>query len=85
MRATRPNEYRHVDVTVIRLVTGVKVYLHAVIGNFSRPILAWRLAQQLDPATTCKVLVEAGKGVGCVPTVVTDSSVEKINGQVDGW
>ena len=26
VRATRPNEYWHIDVTVIRLITGVKVY-----------------------------------------------------------
>jgi transposase InsO family protein len=82
VRATRPNEYWHVDVTVIRLITGVKVYLHAVIDNFSRRILAWRLAERLDPTTTCEVLVEAGKDVGCVPTVVADSGVENINGQV---
>jgi len=29
VRATRPNEYWHVDVTVIRFITGAKVYLHA--------------------------------------------------------
>ena len=33
VRATRPNEYWHINVTVIRLITGVKVYLHAVIDN----------------------------------------------------
>ncbi len=68
---------------MIRLITGVKVYLHAVIDNFSRRILAWRLVERLDPLTTCKVLVEAGKEVGCVPTVVADSGVENVNGQVD--
>jgi len=83
VRAARPNEYWHVDVTVIRLITGVKVYLHAVIGDFSRRILAWWLAERLNPMTTCKALVEAGKEAGCVPTVVADSGVENVNGQVD--
>ena len=83
VRATRPNEYWHIDVTVIRLITGVKVYLHAVIDNFSRRILAWRLAERLDPTTTCEVLMEAGKEIGCVPTVVADSGVENVNQQVD--
>ena len=68
---------------MIRLVTGVKVYLHAVIDNFSRRILAWRLADRLDPTTTCEALLEAGKAIGCVPTVVADSGVENVNGQVD--
>lgn len=83
VRATRPNEYWHIDVTVIRLITGVKLYLHAVIDNFSRRILAWRLAERLDPTTTCVVLLEAGKEIGCVPTVVADSGVENVNEQVD--
>ena len=83
VRATRPNEYWHVDVTIIPLHTGVKVYLHPVTENFSRRILAWRLAERLDPRTTCEVLVEAGREVGCTPTVVADSGVENVNGQVD--
>ena len=83
VRAARPNEYWHIDVTVIRLITGVKIYLHAVIDNFSRRILAWRLAERLDPTTTCEVLLEAGKEIGRVPTVVADSGVENVNEQVD--
>jgi transposase InsO family protein len=83
VRATRPNEYWHVDVTVIRLLTGVKVYLHAVIDNFSRRILAWRVADRLDPTTTCAVLLEAAKDLGGVPTVVADSGSENVNGDVD--
>ncbi|MEO2015041.1 MAG: hypothetical protein ABGZ53_11795, partial [Fuerstiella sp.] len=36
IRATRPNEFWHVDTTLIRLLDGSKAYLHAVIDNFSR-------------------------------------------------
>ena len=46
-----PNEYWHIDVTVIRLLDDTKAYLHAVIDNFSHRILSWRLAQRLDPAS----------------------------------
>ena len=35
----------HVDVTVIRLLDGTKLYLHGVLDNFSRRILAWHLAE----------------------------------------
>jgi len=38
---------------VIRLITGVKVYPQPVIDNFSRRVLAWRLAERLDPPTMC--------------------------------
>jgi len=40
IRATHPNEYWHIDVTVIRLLDDTKCYLHAVIDNFSRRILS---------------------------------------------
>ena len=34
IRATGVNEIWHVDTTVIRLLDGSRVYLHAVIDNF---------------------------------------------------
>jgi putative transposase len=46
---TGPDEMWHIDTTVIRLLDGTRAYLHAVIDNFSRRILAWRVA---DSAST---------------------------------
>ncbi len=83
IRASTPNELWHVDVTVIKLLDGTKSYLHAVIDNFSRRILSWRLAQRLSPTTTCEILREAGKNLGMTPTVVVDSGVENVNSEVD--
>ena len=83
IRATHPNEYWHIDVTVIRLVDDTKAYLHAVIDNFSRRILSWRLALRLDPITTCDIVKEAGKNLGLTPTIVADSGVENVNVRVD--
>ena len=83
IRATRPNEYWHIDVTVIRLLDDTKCYLHAVIDNFSRRILSWRLARRLDPLTTCEILSEAGKDLSLTPTVIADSGVENVNTRVD--
>ena len=51
--ATKPNEKWDIDVSVIRLLDGTKVYLHAVIDNFSRKILAWSVADSLEPLGTC--------------------------------
>ncbi len=48
----RPNEYCQIDATVIRLTTGIRIYLQAVIDNFSRRILAWRVSDTLSSATT---------------------------------
>ncbi len=59
IRAKKPNELWHIDTTLIRLVDGSKVYVHAVIDNFSRRILSWRVAGEFDPASTVAVLLEA--------------------------
>jgi transposase InsO family protein len=83
IRATHANEYWHIDVTVIRLLDDTKCYLHAVIDNFSRRILSWRLAKQLAPTTTCEILQEAGNNLDQTPTVVADSGVENVNARVD--
>jgi transposase InsO family protein len=52
IRAARANEIWHVDATLIRLLDGSRAYLHAVIDNFSRRILAWRVAESFDPEVT---------------------------------
>ena len=44
IRALSPNEIWHVDITLIRLLNGSRVYLQAVIDNCSRRILAWRVS-----------------------------------------
>ena len=76
IRASRPGEILHIDVTIIKLLDGTKTYLHAVIDNFSRRILAWKLMPQLEPQTTCLVLVEAARQLGPMldPTCPTTRS-----------
>ena len=86
LRTTRPDQAWHIDTTVIRLLDGSKAFLHAVIDNFSRRILAWRLADKFDPANTIALLLEAERGVARSdepPTVVADAGVENVNAQVD--
>jgi transposase InsO family protein len=86
IRAEEPDEIWHLDVTVLRLLNGTKLYLHAAVDNFSRRVLAWRLAEKLDPSTTCQVLTEAAKnlqGNGSPVSVLTDSGVENVNHTVD--
>ncbi len=83
--ASRPNETWHIDTTVIRLVDGTKLYLHAVLDNFSRRILAWRLACRFEVASTLAVLHEAGSALAPtdLPTVLADGGSENFNASVD--
>ena len=72
LRAKRPNEYWQIDATVIRLTTEVRIYLQAVIDNFSRRILAWRVSDKLNSATTRELLIEAS---GELPHNAADAAV----------
>jgi len=87
IRACMPDELWHVDMTVIRLLDGTKVYLHAVIDNFSRRILAWRVTDGFAVATTVTILDDAVRAAVTrdeSPTVVADAGVENVNAGVDG-
>jgi putative transposase len=72
----------HIDTTVIRLLDGSRAYLHAVIDNFSRRILAWRVAETFSPANSVAVLVEASRTATSseiTPAVLADAGVENVN------
>jgi putative transposase len=86
IRATKPNEIRHIDATVIRLLDGNRVYLHAVIDNFSRRILSSRLNRTFDAGCSADLLVKAGTHLergAEPPTLLADGGVENYNKHVD--
>jgi putative transposase len=84
IRALRANEIWHVDTTLIRLLDGSRAYLHAVVDNFSRRILAWKVAGTFDPSATAAILLAASKGLTCgKPLLLADGGVENCNGAVD--
>ena len=69
---------------MIRLLNGSRVYLQAVIDNFSRRILAWKISETFDPSGTAGLLINASKGLlGDKPTLLTDGGVENFNSAVD--
>ena len=86
-RATRPNEYWQIDATVIRLTTDIRIDLQAVIDNFRGRILAWRVSEKLNSATTRELLIEASEDLSDAAAnvsvhVVTDGGSENF-GEVD--
>ena len=86
LRTTCADEMWHIDTTVIRLLDGTRAYLHAVIDNFSRRILAWRIADTFAPVNSVAVLLEASRGAlssETTPVVLADAGVENVNAQVD--
>src|SRR6516165_406854 len=86
LRTTRADEMWHIDTTVIRLLDGTRAYLHAVIDNFSRRILAWRVAETFAPANSVAVLLDASRGAAASdmpPVLLADAGVENVNAPVD--
>jgi transposase InsO family protein len=86
VRTTSPDEMWHIDTTVIRLLDGTRAYLHAVIDNFSRRILAWRVADTFAPVSSVVVLLEASRTAtrsASTPVVLADAGVENVNVEVD--
>jgi transposase InsO family protein len=76
----------HIDTTVIRLLDGTRAYLPAVIDNFSRRILAWRVVDGFAPGTSVTVLLEASRAAArseTTPVVLADAGVENVNAEVD--
>jgi putative transposase len=65
---------------------GTLSHLHAVIDNFSRRILAWRVAETFAPVNSVAVLLDAGRAATpsvTAPVVLADAGVENVNAQVD--
>ncbi|MCH7491044.1 MAG: DDE-type integrase/transposase/recombinase [Gemmatimonadetes bacterium] len=69
---------------MIRLLDGTRAYLHAVIDNFSRRILAWKVGSTFNPGITGKLLLcAASELVDTRPTLLVDGGVENYNSAVD--
>ena len=85
--AANPNEIWHIDTSILKLTDGTRVYMHAIIDNFSRRILAWCVDPTFDTGATANLIVQAAKGLKettehAVPQVYMDSGVENINADV---
>ncbi len=59
VRATKPNEIWHIDVTVVKINPRFKLYVQAVIDNFSRYVLAWNVTEEISAKNTIETLSKA--------------------------
>jgi putative transposase len=93
IRTSRPNAIWHVDISVVKLLDGTRVYLQAVMDNFSRKVLAYRVSENYEPTATATLLEEAAS---CLPpnandplqsppavSLYCDGGVENFNDAVD--
>jgi hypothetical protein len=88
IRATKPNEIWHIDVTEVGIGAGVKLYVQAVIDNFSRFVLAWRVTEEINAQNTVETLSLAREKASALlnaemtSNVMMDPGTENNNGKV---
>lgn len=68
LRAYKPNQYGHADITVFKTLNNTKVYIYLVIDNFSRYILSWRARIEISAQTRGDTLIEAYHNAFCNST-----------------
>ena len=87
VRASAVGELLHVDVSVLRLLDGSRAHLQAVMDNFSRKILSWRVSPALDAHRTADLLRAAAAALserGLLGLkLAADSGIENLNAAVD--
>ncbi len=88
IRATKPNEIWHLDVTVVNIRPGLKLYIQAVIDNYSRFVLAWRVTDVINAKNTIETIALARKkvsdllNVDALANVMMDPGTENRNANV---
>jgi transposase InsO family protein len=87
IRAKKPNEIWHVDVTQVKTKAGEVVYVQVVYDNFSRFIIAWKVTTSIGGLSTVDLLEKARKraqdlGGPQVAQVMMDGGPENDNSNV---
>ena len=88
IRASAPGQIWHLDMSIIRLQNGTKVFIQAIIDNYSRYVLSWKVSLDYGGFQTKDLIEEAiakarSLGLSMIPDVFVDSGVENLNSHVD--
>ncbi len=88
IRATRPGQIWHLDLTKLRLQDGTRAFVQAVIDNYSRYVLAWKVSKEYGGLATKELLLAAmtkaqSLGLKLIPNVYVDSGTENLNEHID--
>lgn len=82
IRAKRPHEIWHIDITEIVISNEQKYYLQMIVDNFSRAILSWKISDKKDLNLSLKTIQKSIR-IGKVPEyLMSDGGRENINQQV---
>ena len=78
IRASRPLQILHMDVTIFKLLDQTKVYIYFIVDNFSRAILNWKASIKYSSSIAMTLLKESisKHGIRTDPTLIIDGGPE---------
>jgi putative transposase len=88
VRASAPNEIWHIDASRVRLLDDTVVWVHGVIDNYSRKILAWTIGGTCKADATDELLRQSIQFLPAhadIVTVLTDSGSENVAVEDDAF
>ena len=86
IRADKPLQTLHMDVTIFRPMDHIKIYIYFVVDNFSRTILSWQASHSYSSQIAMTVLKGAIEkhSLGSETTLITDGGPEN-HGEVTAY
>ena len=86
LRASRPLQILHMDVTIFKPLDNTKVYIYFIVDNFSRVILNWKASVEYSSSIAVTLLKQCFSKHGIHPDskLITDGGPEN-HGEVSGF
>jgi len=76
LKAIRPNQYWHIDVSVIEIAGGRKAYLQAIIDNYSRYIVNWQVTESISLKNTFDLIKKSEESCDKDTFIISDQGTE---------
>lgn len=87
IRASKPNEIWHTDITKVELAIGLKCYVYLLVDNYSRKILNWRVGETVSKVVSSGMVEESFlsicDGLDMNITLMTDGGPENSASEIN--
>ena len=82
IRAKKPNEIWHIDITEIQIRGDQRFYLQMIVDNYSRAIMSWCLSDRKDLRVSLKTIKRSLWEGGLPEFLMSDGGRENVNFEV---
>lgn len=87
IRASRPHQVWHADITVVKCLNGMKCYVYLLMDNYSRAILNYQVSERVSAKIRLESIREAydqyGRDTTEKVSLIVDGGVENNNNSMD--